>query len=558
MDFNLIREKWIPVRRRDGTRERIAPWEITTDWETNPIVALDAPRPDFNGALIQFLIGLVQTTAAPKDDLEWEDRFYEPMSPELLRGLFATVAHAFELGGDGPRFMQDIDSLGGRERPIEHLLIDAPGVNTVENNRDHFVKRRSVEMLCPSCGATALFALQTDAPGEGAGHRTSLRGAGPLTTLVLPGSMDSSTLWQMIWLNVLEEGVFLRTCGNASKTADSDRFPWLAHTRSSEKNGGCETTPEDIHPTQMFWGMPRRIRLEFDKREDGACDICGGISSIVIRWYRAKNYGVNYSGPWLHPLSPHIRKDGVPEPVHARPGGVSYRHWLGLVQEDRNLGKEPARVIHHFRENRQRDRQQFRIWAFGYDIPKGQAKARCWYESAMPLTAVPSAIQPVYENAIANLVMGAVKICENTRIAVKRAWHGKPEVNSANIVTWTYADIKKLPNDERLAKDKILRTIMHLSLFLAIDTSFWQNTEKDFYKLLKQIALHIETTKLVADYKEWHNHLCNVSLKLFDDILWNKPIDISNPRNIVLARRALRSSNHDKEITADLFGFSHP
>jgi hypothetical protein len=45
MDFNLIREKWIPVRRRDGTKERIAPWGITSNWEANPVVSLDAPGP---------------------------------------------------------------------------------------------------------------------------------------------------------------------------------------------------------------------------------------------------------------------------------------------------------------------------------------------------------------------------------------------------------------------------------------------------------------------------------------------------------------------------------
>ena len=68
MTFNLIHEQWIPVRRQNGARSMIAPWQITDDLNGNPVIVLDAPRPDFSGALIQFLIGLVQTTMAPKND----------------------------------------------------------------------------------------------------------------------------------------------------------------------------------------------------------------------------------------------------------------------------------------------------------------------------------------------------------------------------------------------------------------------------------------------------------------------------------------------------------
>jgi CRISPR system Cascade subunit CasA len=55
--MNLISDAWIPIRRKGGEEERIAPWEVTTRYSDDPIVALAAPRPDFNGALIQFLIG---------------------------------------------------------------------------------------------------------------------------------------------------------------------------------------------------------------------------------------------------------------------------------------------------------------------------------------------------------------------------------------------------------------------------------------------------------------------------------------------------------------------
>lgn len=82
----------------------------------NPIVALDAPRPDFNGALAQFLIGLLQTVCAPADEDLWEDWLWSPPTPEMLAQRFAPLAPCFQLDGDGPRFMQDFDAkMEGKE-----------------------------------------------------------------------------------------------------------------------------------------------------------------------------------------------------------------------------------------------------------------------------------------------------------------------------------------------------------------------------------------------------------------------------------------------------------
>ena len=70
--MNLISENWIPVRRADGSLQRIAPWQLTDGIGDNPIVAVASPRPDFDGALTQFLIGLLQTTCTPSEDQWWD------------------------------------------------------------------------------------------------------------------------------------------------------------------------------------------------------------------------------------------------------------------------------------------------------------------------------------------------------------------------------------------------------------------------------------------------------------------------------------------------------
>lgn len=102
---------------------------------------------------------------------------------------------AFEFDGAGPRFMQDFalpdgasDSFG-----ISALFIETPGENALRKNKDHFIKRGGITALCPCCAATALLTLQINAPAGGAGHRTGLRGGGPLTTLLL--CSPAMSLW---------------------------------------------------------------------------------------------------------------------------------------------------------------------------------------------------------------------------------------------------------------------------------------------------------------------------------------------------------------------------
>lgn len=515
MRFNLIEDQWIPVRRRDGAEEKIAPWQITDGSTENPIVALNAPRPDFNGALIQFLIGLVQTVAAPTDEDEWEELLDLPPAPDELRRKFRTLSHFFNLGGDGPRFMQDLEEVNVEERDIDRLLIEVPGEKALRQNTDHFVKRDMVACMCPACCATALYAMQTNAPAGGAGLLTSLRGGGPMTTLVM-GADSYDTLWHLVWLNVLGNEVFLRSCGNPNKSADSDKFPWLGKTRTSGKNSGVDTAPQDVHPVQMFWGMPRRIRLSLEAQKSGQCGICGERSDRLISTYRDKNHGSNYVGPWLHPLSPHWRdKDGMPFPVHAHPGGVTYRHWLGFVQEDGSDKGEPAGVVHWFRTERQQQKWQFRLWAFGYDMDK--MKARCWYEAKMPLLYVAEDIRKGYEDHVATLIRAAMEIARNVRSGVKAAWFKRP------------GDVKGDTS------------------FVA--NSFWQKTESMFYVSIGNLkGALVSGEDGVNVLKDWHAFLCRAALELFDAHAWEGPIEDADPKRVVLARRDLERYNRGKKI----------
>ncbi len=148
MNFNLITDRWIPVQRKNGTQQVIAPWQVTEGLGSNPIVALDALRPDFNGALIQFLIGLVQTSMPPENNREWRNGFTKPPGMDTLKAAFAKISYAFNLDGKVPRFMQDYDLNKAEELQIDKLLVEMPGDNTIKNNTDHFLKRNTVKKMC--------------------------------------------------------------------------------------------------------------------------------------------------------------------------------------------------------------------------------------------------------------------------------------------------------------------------------------------------------------------------------------------------------------------------
>ncbi|APY25083.1 CRISPR-associated protein CasA/Cse1, type TIGR02547-like protein [Leptospira borgpetersenii str. 4E] len=136
--MNLIKDVWIPVQRFSEKLEEISPFEITSRIEndSDPIMSLNAPRPDFNGALLQFLVGLLQAVFPPENETEWEDLFVNPPSPEVLKEAMEKVKSAFELFGDGPRFMQDTN-LNEEDTvfDISALFIESPGENTIKLKR---------------------------------------------------------------------------------------------------------------------------------------------------------------------------------------------------------------------------------------------------------------------------------------------------------------------------------------------------------------------------------------------------------------------------------------
>jgi CRISPR type I-E/ECOLI-associated protein CasA/Cse1 len=395
MPYDLRTEPWLPFRRRSGAVEWLPPFAITDRLEDDPVVALAAPRPDFNGALHEFLIGLFSVALALPDHEAWAMLEGDPPSPEDLRARLTALPDAFTLDGDGPRFLQDFsaaDFARQPDLPIENLLIDAAGENTQRLNKDLFVKRGRADALgCPAA-AMALITLQSYAPPGGQGHRTSMRGGGPLTTLVEPrgdGRNEDRSLqrplWDMIHANLqLAEGdAWLPEDWRSAEGVKRAPliWPWLAPTVTSEKPRSRKVTRQDAHAFQAFFGMPRRIRLIFSDCE-GRCALTGAADEWVATAYRTINFGVDYgSGLWAHPLSPHYKNKDEWLPVHPQPDGLGWKDWAGLVldQKGRKSEQKVADVVRRYRGRRNRP---FAVRAFGYDMDN--MKARGWAEAILP------------------------------------------------------------------------------------------------------------------------------------------------------------------------------
>ncbi len=514
--MNLINDAWIPVIRANGRRCKILPWQIAeTD---NPIVDLATPRADFQGALYQFLIGLLQTTFAPEDQDEWLGYWQTPPAPNALREAFEHYSSAFEIDSPATAFMQDFSLREGERKSVSALLIEAPGAKTRKDNLDHFVKGQTGECMCPACAATALFTLQINAPSGGQGHRVGLRGGGPLTTLVIPS--DAASIWQKLWANILTS----EQLGLDEKGDTSSIFAWINPTRLSDKSGG-PTLPGDVHPLHMYWAMPRRIRLEFQQVDSLPCMICGESSDTAASHLRTKNFGYNYEGPWVHPLTPYRfdpKHQNPPLSLKGQPSGIGYRHWLGLTWQDVSNGDRAALVVQVFNEERALELSGdtlARLWSFGYDMDN--MKARCWYESTMPLIFIPPERRDSFLDSVALLLDTAKEAASLLRSFVKSAWFSRPK------------DVK---GDMGM-----------------VDHGFWYGTESAFYRLLMKIAKQATpgTQMPPAVAENWLSTVKRESIRQFDRWALEGDVEDLDMKRIIKARNGLlKKLNNAKPLKA--------
>lgn len=483
--MNLLNDSWIPVLREDGSSDTISPLDLLDDSKENPVVEIHTVRPDFDSAVLQFLIGLYQVLLSPEDEDDWRDLLDNPPTRSALSSKIELVLPAFSFDEGEFRFMQDASVKDASVKDtdtweIQKLLLDID--NTL------FLKEGQIEHLCPRCAAMALLTLQLNAPSGGRGHRTSLRGGGPLTTLVtLPSG--KGTLWQNICLNLIPEEMF-PSQGDVSVSAESLPliFPWVGEVPNSEKD---ETAlPDDYHPYHVYWNIPRRIFLDFSSTNAGVCDVCGAQSERLLSSYWSRPKGMNYdSSLWRHPFTPYWgKKDAAPLPRRPKENELSYANWVGLIFGSASKGRNPASVVRTASSLLRTDAEfsDLKIHVSGYITDN--AKVRAWEEGWLPLFSIPDSVKDAFESEISLIIDTASWTSSILILKVKQGLTGKPDLLKGDIPS--------------------------------IKSSFWNLTEPAFQQVISRlpdVLMSGSEEQLFELKRNWLSEIRRVSLGIFSE-----------------------------------------
>jgi CRISPR system Cascade subunit CasA len=543
--MNLITDPWIPVVRRDGQNDLIAPWQIA---ETeNPVVEINAPRPDFQGALYQFLIGLLQTYFAPEDKDQWIKLWREIPKSSDLASCFSKGAFAFELDiSNGPAFMQEhLDTKNHNDDfakaellPIEDLIGGALSDNTRKGNKDLFVKSGKIKTISPYFAALGLYNMQISGVLAWGQHRVGLRGNAPLTTLILPDDKRHDQLWKKLWLNVICQEDLDLLPGDIKKNHPSDIHPWLAKTRISPNKES--TSPSDAHPLQHYWPMPRRIKLKIENVEGKYCDLTGIPIKQGVSYYQRVPDGVYYTNGWMHPLTPYTRSasDQFPKAIGGSVAAEGFRQWVALNYDEYfdNKNKKMrwgrAFLVNQFYEERRGKSVKTRLWCFGYDA--NNANVKCWYESLLPTFDLTSVEINALKSHVSDLLQIAYQLVDELIESLIRAWF-RPQINSNGKQSWNHAK-------------STINKAGHLSTYRTIKDEYWEQLEADFSESIFKLIKYGNTSgRPFHIYKEWLKAIQKHCLKYFDNNALNEAIEESDMRRAVDAKQYLLNALYPKK-----------
>lgn len=494
--FNLLESPWLPILCKNGQVLNLRPSDITR----SDLVRPSWPRPDLDIGCLELLVGLVYIACPPKDRAAWIKGF---SSPPDLEAALSPLKPAFDLLGEGPCFMQDLavdvfaknwddgepSDEEGDDGRLDVLFMDSAGANTARLNSDILVHRGRYETgiaMDPGFAAMALYVLQTQAPSGGAGYRVSLRGGGPLITMVDPGT---GSLWDLIWANV----------PYGEPIGSLEELPWMRPLREGQVfpvRGQGE--PVDA---ETFFGMPRRVRLK--GCEDGI--------QAALQIARGNNY-VRWA--WRHPLTPHRIGKEETNSVLTDSIQQGYRNWAGTILEvsGRHL---PADTVTRWKTDMGRD---FRIILSGWQMEK--AKAKTYLHSETPVTPDDFEQEAETINLIEAAEIAACSTCAAIMKSVDLAPGAKDHEKADDAVRKLNLDLLPRKGASALAAE-----------------AFFRRTETAFRAHLRDLK---EKGKPTTG-KSWHDILRKTAFMLFEEEVTSKlgSMEIARRKIAVQQHRSL-------------------
>ena len=550
--MNLLTDSWIPVRRVDDTQDSITPLDLLQDFEDNPVQRIDSVRPDFDGSLYQFLIGLYQILLSPINEEEWWDYFENTPKPEQLQERIDHLIPAFELDSGEHRFMQDIrlpllsKSENGKTKDTRVDIREC----FLDYTSSPFVKEGTIRKICPKCATAALITVQLNATGGGRGHRESIRKGGPLTTLVFSLGPEER-LWKTILLNILTITEYPTQANLSDFWKEGIRnlplvFPWLEENPTSDNEedvvypleSSDRTTKLGLHPYHVYWNVPRRLLLDFQDTESGVCDLCGETSDSLVRKFWWVNHGASYERSlWRHPLTPYsINKDNELQPEGGGTEPLIYRNWMGYVVDGlKNIS--PATVVQCCMRRMEGEARisDLKVYAFGYAASK--AKVRYWQDALYPTIRIPEEFWENFLRNVEQIIVCAVDVEEILKKYFVQAYIGDQKRNG------------KSGKKERKRKISTLE----------LSQEFWSRTEPEFYQTISCIAtafLEDSGEEAIQSRKRaWLDTILRVAKsELFPEFVPFITNGAANPERVAQAhiRLNMQLTRNNKKLCNDL------
>ncbi len=492
-NLNMLTDPVFPVVTASGARRWAALSDLLSEDSDFP-VGFDWPRGDLSVASMELAIGLLALIYRPTRHEDWLAIWNDRSGVDVAERI-GQLTPGFNLFGDaeekGPRFCQDLEPLKGEANAVEALFIDTPGVNGQEKNTDLMTHRGRFAVLGVRAAAMALYALQQFAPTGGRGHRTGMRGGGPMTTLALLRKADGT---DAPLRRVLLANLPLSFAGAEGWLEDDEMhraLPWLRPTLTSEGAPARTVAEADpaAHPVQAFFGMPRRVRLI--AAGTGLCPLSGEVELLVTGFVQNPR-GTSYS-VWRHPLTPYRQnKDDAPYTVKPKAGRFGYRDWVGVT-----IGREekafPAAAIAGLR-NRTRALRQLGL--------ETRLMAAGWAMNNMEAERFLEAVQPLYLMAeddgerAAALARTACAHADAAEAAVRLL---RGAINGA------------LFDGKAKATDS--------GVFEEATDAFYERTESAFHATLRQIAENAagRAAASEATVGAWLATIRNAAIRLFDE-----------------------------------------
>lgn len=512
MSFNVLRDLLFWIVTASGKRRwaRLADLAVVDGGDAP--VAFDWPRADLNIASYELAIGLAWLLFQPETDADWHDLWRTPPQPDEVDKAAEAFVHAFNLVGDGPLFMQDFEAFTGETTPVEALLIDTPGANGQKKNADLLTWRGRYPALGLPAAALSLYALQQFAPAGGAGNRTSMRGGGPLTTLVTleDAARRPAPLWRSVLANLplFEQGVSVPTLHRA--------LPWLGPTLLSDAAHGERKVSQadpDVDNLQVFFGQPRRIRLA--PVAQGVCALTG-MPGLVVTGFMQRAWGVNYD-VWKHPMTPYRRQkqDDVPYSAKPKSGHFGYRDWVAAVYGAAPGGfAETSRVL---------KLAEGRAGAFESEGFRASLTVGGWAMNNMEAIVYLHAVKPLYLSETPYLAE------DMERLAVTFAEAGETAHQMLRMALRKahFSDGATVSTDS--------------GLFEQARTAFYERTEAGFHDLL-HAAFDKGQVDAAASGQAWLRRLRQAASALFTELTPDFAADPQNGRRVADAWSNLQAA----------------